>query len=60
MTEQTHAEQQREVEIIENIFMLKKNIYIYIYIVNTSSNFKYVGITCSVRLRRFAIHFIYV
>ena len=33
MTEQTHAEQQREVEIIENIFMLKK-IYIYIYILS--------------------------
>ena len=58
MTEQTHAEQERVVEIIENIFMLEKKKSLYI--VNPSANFKYVGITCSVRLRRFAIHFIYV
>ena len=30
MTEQTHAEQQIVVEIIENIFMLKKKIKFYI------------------------------
>ena len=59
MTEQTHAEQQIVVEIIENIFMLKKTNQV-LYFVNPSANFKYVGITCSVRLRRFAIHFIYV
>ena len=48
MTEQTHAERQRVVEIIENIFMLKKKNQV-LYIVNPSANFKYVGITCSVR-----------
>ena len=53
MTEQANAEQQKIVKLIKYIFL-------FLYVVNPSTNFEYVGITCSAKLKGFAIHLIHV